>query len=135
LREAFEGGAGRFDVAGTLCLRRVRALKPEAQDGQRPRVAVGSEVDPGDQPFSGEDGKAIVTIEPLCGWLEDLQNLVKSEELLHTVPIPEQRVERRDEDPRIAPRADTAQARGQVEVVGSNPASTFSLPFERELAG
>src|SRR3546814_23857 len=74
-----------------------------ASDPQEAGLAVGLEVDAGDQLAVVEEGEHVVAVHPLGLWHVDLDAVAEPEERLGAIPLPDERVERRQQGRRPHP--------------------------------
>ena len=69
-------------------------------DEQPPGLAVGLQVEPGDEPVAEQEGKDIVAVLALIGRRVDLDPVVEVKEPQRAGPLPDERIERREKRPR-----------------------------------
>ena len=72
-------------------------LGERALDEQRAALAVGLEIDPGDQLLAEQERQHVVAVHPLGGRGVDLDAVAKAEQPLGALPKPDQGVERRQQ--------------------------------------
>ena len=85
---------GRKGVVG----QRIEAvLPPRAGDPERPSAALDSRLDPANEAVAVQDRQDVVAPAPLRGRDVDLPHVVEVEEASEEVPVPAERVERREE--------------------------------------
>ena len=79
------------------------------------------EIAAADELVAREDRQAVVAILSLVCGLEDFEHLLKVEEHLDALAIPEQRIERREKNARISRWPQFLETRRELEILAANP--------------
>lgn len=132
---SFQSGPSCLSVSRTRWGRWVVTLETPGQNLDGAAFAVGLEIVAGHQTFARQDRQTVVAVESFCGWFENFEHLVKGEELLDAVSIPEDRIERREEDPTIVTRPNTLEPNSEIEVCWLNPTTAHAAAVKDEVAG
>jgi len=113
---------------------RLLVLKPAGQKPDALSLAIGLEIDPGDESITDKHGQAVVAVQPLLHRFVDLQHLVEAEEGRNPLAVPQHRIEGREQNAPVLPRPKAIQSSGEIQVFRPDPPGCATALVVHELA-